>query len=59
MIIRYNEYCPLCGTVNPWRKYKSVRLAGERRVYVKCRACGKNEQIVYRDKPKKPPLQNP
>ena len=50
MVIRQNEYCPVCGTVNPWRKYKSIRGEhSERRVYVKCRACGKNEQVVYVD----------
>lgn len=53
MIVRKLEKCPQCGTWNPWRKYSTRVIKGERRVYVRCRTCGKREVIVYRapDKP--------
>lgn len=51
MIIRQLEICPRCGAAMPWRKYASRIVGGERRVYVKCRVCAKNEMVVYRERP--------
>ena len=53
MIVRKLEKCPQCGTWQPWRKYSTRVIKGERRVYVRCRTCGKREVVIYRspDKP--------
>lgn len=48
MIVRPLETCPRCGRINPWRKYASRIVNGERRVYVACARCGKKECVVYR-----------
>lgn len=48
MVIRNLETCPRCGKANPWRKYTSRVVQGERVVYVLCRGCGKREKVVYR-----------
>ena len=48
MIIRQIETCPKCGKWNPWRKYSTRVVKGERRIYVKCVNCGKREVVVYR-----------
>lgn len=50
MIIREIEVCPKCGKVNPWRKYSTRVVRGERRDYVKCVRCGKREMVAYRSK---------
>lgn len=50
MIIRRIETCPKCGKWQPWRKYSTRIVKGERRVYVKCANCGKREVVVYRGK---------
>ena len=52
MIVRPLEFCPACGTVNPWRKRGSKVVRGERRIYVICRSCGKKDVVVYRDEKK-------
>ena len=49
MIVRQIEKCPVCGQHDPWRKVSSRVVKGERRLYVKCRRCGRKETIVYRD----------
>jgi endogenous inhibitor of DNA gyrase (YacG/DUF329 family) len=48
MIVRKKEKCPVCGQADPWRKYSSRIVRGERRVYVKCVRCGKKEVVTYR-----------
>ena len=48
MIIRRLEICPKCGQWQPWRKYSTRVIKGERRVYVKCIRCGAREVVVYR-----------
>lgn len=48
MIIRKIEYCPCCKQRDPWRKYATRVVNGERRIYVACRRCGKHEVVVYR-----------
>lgn len=53
MIIRPLEKCPACGQLNPWRKYASKLIRGERRIYAKCSRCGRKETIVYRPEPQK------
>ena len=52
MIIRNLETCPHCGQYDPWRKYSTRTVRGERRVYVKCRRCGAREVVVYRARKK-------
>ena len=47
MIVRYIEVCPVCGQHNPWRKYSTRVIRGQRRVYVRCTRCGKRDTIVY------------
>lgn len=48
MIVRYIEVCPNCGQWDPWRKVTSKVVKGHRRVYAKCKRCGKRETIEYR-----------
>jgi DNA-directed RNA polymerase subunit M/transcription elongation factor TFIIS len=48
MITRDVEVCPKCGQHDPWRKYSSRTVHGQRRIYVKCKRCGAREVIVYR-----------
>lgn len=48
MIVRKTEICPKCGKHNPWRKYSTRNIRGERRIYVKCARCGAKEVVVYR-----------
>ena len=48
MIVRKIETCPKCGKWQPWRKYSTRVVRGERRVYVKCTRCGAREVVVYR-----------
>lgn len=47
MIRRHQEVCPVCGQWDPWRKYSSRSVHGQRRIYVRCKRCGKREVIVY------------
>ncbi len=47
MIRRPIEVCPVCGQWNPWRKYSTRIVGGVRRIYVRCRRCGRREVIVY------------
>lgn len=47
MIRRPVEVCPICGQWNPWRKYSTRIVNGLRRIYVRCRRCGRREVIVY------------
>ena len=47
MIRRAIEVCPRCGQWQPWRKYSTRIVDGQRRVYVRCRRCGKRETVVY------------
>jgi len=49
MIVRKIEKCPKCGKWQPWRKYSTRVIKGERRVYVKCIRCGAREVVVYRE----------
>ena len=48
MVIRKLETCPRCGKANPWRKYASRVVQGERVHYVICSGCGCREKVVYR-----------
>ena len=48
MIVRNVEICPGCGQWMPWRKVSSRVVKGVRRVYVKCKRCGRAETIEYR-----------
>ena len=47
MIVRKIEICPDCGQQYPWRRYASHEVQGQRRIYVKCRRCGRKDVIVY------------
>lgn len=47
MIRREIEVCPRCGQWQPWRKYSTRIVDGQRRVYVRCKRCGKRETVVY------------
>lgn len=53
MILRTVEICPNCKQWDPWRQYAQLPndklQPGEvRRIYVRCRRCGKTETISYR-----------
>lgn len=48
MIVRKIEVCPKCGKWDPWRRYSSRVVNGERRNYVKCVNCGAKEVIICR-----------
>jgi ribosomal protein S27AE len=48
VIVRKIETCPKCGKWQPWRKYSTRVIKGERRIYVKCVRCGAREVVVYR-----------
>lgn len=52
MITRNLEVCPKCGQYDPWRKYSTRVVRGQRRVYVKCKRCGRREVIVYQPRSK-------
>lgn len=47
MIRRTIEICPRCGQWQPWRKYSSRVVEGQRRIYARCKRCGKREVICY------------
>lgn len=49
MVVRKLETCPRCGMVNPWRKYTSRVVHGERVIYVLCSGCGCREKVIYRE----------
>lgn len=49
MIVRKLERCHVCGAANPWRKYASRVVRGEKRIYVVCKVCGAHETVVFRE----------
>lgn len=53
MIVRTVEVCPKCGKHDPWRKYSTRYVNGQRRIYVKCMRCGAKDVVVYREKTEK------
>lgn len=55
MVVRMLETCPRCGISDPWRKYATKVVRGERRIYCYCRVCGARETVVYRSEAKKVP----
>ena len=48
MIVREIEVCPQCGQYDPWRKYSTRTIRGQRRIYVKCKRCGLRDVVVYK-----------
>lgn len=48
MVTRKIEICPNCGQWDPWRKYSSKVVKGQRRMYVRCKRCGKREVVIFK-----------